>query len=246
MTTTTVQLVPARAEQADELGHLIAVAFAELKISSWLVDEPMERLHTMDGQFAMVVRHAVDHGQVTTTADASAVAVWLPVLLHHPIPQIPDYDRRLAAICGPYLDRFISLDQAMHAHHPHEPHWYLAFLAVHPCRQGHGIGSALLAAGHQLLDRDGLPAFLHAGDRHSRRLYLRHGYTDHGAPFPVGPDAPLMWPMWRDPAAHPIGVGHDLASTATPPCRQTTDHPPVDTRQRLADRRGKRPDGQRL
>lgn len=199
MNTSRVRIIPAITGQADTLGVLIATAFHDLAVSRWLVTDPGERLRAQSRQFAMLVRHALAHGDVHTTPEETAVAVWLPDADEHMVPPIQDYARRLAQICGHDLPRFQSLDQAMDDHHPDEPHWYLAFLAVHPDLQGAGVGSALLRHQHQRLDLLGAPAFLHAADRRARDLYLRHGYRAAGEPFPVGDGGPPMYPMWRDP-----------------------------------------------
>jgi len=49
--------------------------------------------------------------------------------------------------------------------HPHEPHYYLSVLGVDPGSQGRGVGSALLAPGLGLCDREGVPAYLETGRR---------------------------------------------------------------------------------
>jgi ribosomal protein S18 acetylase RimI-like enzyme len=195
MRAVTIPIMAAVPGQSEVLGRLIATAFHSLDISKWLVADRSERMHTQTGQFTLLVRHAIAHGQVHTTADMSAVAVWFP----SDVPAIPGYEADLARICGPHLHRFASLDSAMHSHAPSPPHWHLAFLAVLPARQNRGIGSSLLLHQHQRLDDMGIAAYLEAGDERSARLYRRHGYTAYGEPFPVGFGGPNMYPMWRDP-----------------------------------------------
>jgi ribosomal protein S18 acetylase RimI-like enzyme len=79
----------------------------------------------------------------------------------------------------------------------HQPHHYLAFLAVHPDAQNRGIGSALLDRHHARLDRAGLPAYLEANDPRNRDLYLRHGYRVRSV-IDL-PDGPPLRSMWRTP-----------------------------------------------
>jgi len=126
------------------------------------------------------------------------VALWLPVGETPPDPPT-GYEERLAAVTGQWLDRFQVLDAAFDKHHPAGfIHHHLAILATRPDRQGGGIGTALLHDYHARLDRDGIPAYLEAANERTRRLYLEHGYRDHGTPLHL-PDGPTMWPMVRQP-----------------------------------------------
>jgi GNAT superfamily N-acetyltransferase len=79
---------------------------------------------------------------------------------------------------------------------------HLAILAVRPGWQGQGTGTVLLGSYHQALDRDRTPAYLEASDLRTRRLYLRHGYADHGPPIELL-GGPLMYPIWRQPSPTP-------------------------------------------
>jgi ribosomal protein S18 acetylase RimI-like enzyme len=195
--TQAVLIRPGRASDIDALARSIARAFGHLPISHWLVpDDEDARIDAMAGQFRLLVGHAIDHGDVYVAGDGEGVAVWFPP---EPIPDIPDYDERLAAACGPYTARFVELDELMHKAHPARPdHAYLIFLTVDAPARNRGIGSALLEAHHRRLDTDGTPAYLDASGLLSRALYLRHGYTDNAGPY--GPDDVTgFYPMWREP-----------------------------------------------
>ena len=114
--------------------------------------------------------------------------------------QPADYAARLAEVTGQWADRFSAFDAVLDRHHPTGvAYHYLAILAVRPDRQGEGIGSALLRAYHQVLDRepDAL-AYLEAAELRSRQLYRRHGYLPSGLFYLPG-DGPAMWPMVRPP-----------------------------------------------
>lgn len=188
----------AQAAEAARLGSLIAGEFHHLDVSSWLVQDPLERKLAMAGQFEILIGHAIEHGDVFTVdspdGGPAAVAAWFRP---GEIPEIEDYDERLAVACGTHTAQFAKLDDTMHAAHPDgPPHAYLAFLAVSSEVQGKGVGSALLRTYHERLDADGTPAYLEASGLQSRRLYLRHGYVDHGAPYGVD-GGQHFWPMWR-------------------------------------------------
>lgn len=184
------------------VSQVIADAFFDLAPSRWLVPDPAARREIFPGYFRLYAEHALAHGAICTVPDRTAVALWV----HNgeePAPPPAGYAERLAALAGPWISRFRDFDAALDRHHPAgTPHSHLAILAVQPGRQRTGTGTALLNASHQVLDHDGIPAYLEAASPQTRRLYLRHGYTDHGPPVQL-PDGPLMYPMWREPTRIP-------------------------------------------
>jgi GNAT superfamily N-acetyltransferase len=195
---TPLEVGPADVADADALSQLIADAFHDLAPSRWLVPDPDARREIFPGYFRIYVEHALAEGVVHTTPDRAAAALWLPVGIHPPAPAL-DYDARLHAATSPHTSRFRLFDQALDRHHPAgTPHHHLAILAVRPDRQGQGSGTALLRAHHAILDEAGMPAYLEASSRGSRRLYLTQGYADHGLPIHLA-HGPLLHPMWRDP-----------------------------------------------
>lgn len=195
-----------RAEEADvdTLSQVIADAFFDLAPSRWLVTDPATRREIFPGYFRIFVERALAAGEAQTTVDRSAVALWLPIGAQLPAPD-PGYDQRLAAATGPWTGRFRLFDAALERRHPAgAPHHHLAVIAVRPDRQGRGTGAALLRSHHAALDSAGLPAYLEASGLRSRRLYLSHGYCDHGQPICLTAGV-LLYPMWRWPAARRDG-----------------------------------------
>jgi GNAT superfamily N-acetyltransferase len=180
----------------------IVEAFEPLEIAGWLIPDPNERERVLYANVDIHVDHAFAHGEVWSTADRSAVAVWFP-RDGAPLPEIVNYDKRLALACGPYVGRFRTLDDMFDRRHPIDPHHHLAFLAVSPYRRREGLASALLDHYHRRLDRAGIPAYLEARSPRSRALYAHHRYTDLGSPIDV-PGGPRVWPMWRAPRPAPL------------------------------------------
>lgn len=184
---------------ADRLSQVIADAFIDLPPSRWLIADPVARRDVFPGYFLMFVEHALGSGVVHTTADRSAVALWLFVGDEHDNGPA-DYEARLAALTGPWTDRFVAFDAALDRCHPAGiPHHYLAMIAVRPDRQGAGTGATLLRSYHQEIDEtDGAPAYLEASSERVRALYLRQGYASRpDAPFYLPDGGPPMWPMMR-------------------------------------------------
>lgn len=189
-----------RAESADleALSQVVADAFHDLDPSRWLIADQAVRRKVFPGYFRLYVEHAMAHGVVQTTDDRAAVALWLPDDGDEADPPA-HYDARLRAATGRWIERFLAFDQALEERHPSGVvHHHLALLAVRPDRQGRGTGTALLRSYHDFLDRDArAPAYLEASDLRTRRIYLRHGYADHGPPIRL-PGGPMMYPMWRE------------------------------------------------
>jgi GNAT superfamily N-acetyltransferase len=183
-----------------EITGVLADAMGDGLVARWLAPDAAVRREYAPAYFTIFAEHAVRYGEVYASLDAATgkligVALWFP--LTSLIPPPADYDRRLKDASGLAFDRARELDAALEAHHPMEPHHYLAFLAVHPDHQNRGTGSALLDRHHARLDAAGIPAYLEANDPRNRDLYLRHGYVSR-APVRL-PDGPQIWPMWREP-----------------------------------------------
>jgi GNAT superfamily N-acetyltransferase len=183
-----------------EITALVAEAMRDGPVARWLQPDHAVRLRVAPRYFEIFVEHAVRYGEVYATADAetgrlSGVALWFPLTAR--IPQPIDYERRLKEVAGTAFDRACRLDAAIEERHPLEPHHYLAFLAVHPNDQSHGIGSALLDRHHARLDEAGIPAYLEANHPRNRDLYVRHGYQVRSVI--ELPDGPSLWTMWRPP-----------------------------------------------
>ena len=191
-------VVPAGAADLGTLSQVIADAFHPLAPSRWLIADPAARREVFPGYFRICLEHALAAGVVHTTPGRDAAALWLPAG-PDPADEPPGYAERMAAATSPWTSRFVAFDTALQARHPAGiAHHHLALLAVRPGAQGQGTGTALLRAHHQALDRDQTPTYLEASDLRTRRIYLTHGYADHGPPIQL-PDGPLMYPMVRQP-----------------------------------------------
>jgi GNAT superfamily N-acetyltransferase len=183
-----------------EITEVLADAMRDGPVARWLTPDAAVRRENSPAYFEIFADHAVRYGEVYATVDPrsgllSGVALWFPLTALIPPPY--DYDRRLKDAAGSAFDRARDLDAALEAHHPMDPHHYLAFLAVRPELQNRGIGSALLDRHHARLDAAGIPAYLEANDPRNRDLYLRHGYVTRTVIRL--PDGPPVWSMWREP-----------------------------------------------
>ncbi|UQU61351.1 GNAT family N-acetyltransferase [Couchioplanes caeruleus] len=192
-------MTPIRSATPDEIpavGRLIAQSFDHLPQNRSLVPDENDRLPVMTEFFTFLTGSAPASGRVDVIEDAAgglaATAVWFDRTRE--MPEIDAYEQRLSALTGRWLPHFEALDEVFEKHHPEEPHWHLAFLAVHPDHQGAGLGSALMQHTHERID---VPAYLEATNEDNIRLYERHGYT-RMSPFDIRlPDDTPFFRMWR-------------------------------------------------
>jgi GNAT superfamily N-acetyltransferase len=195
---TSHQPVPAEEADVERLSEIIAESFAPLAPSLWLIPDPQVRRELFPGYFRIYVEDAMANGTVYTTEDRTGVALWITrTEAEAPHDGDAQYDARLAAATGAWIDRFRTFDAILDKNHPSGTrHDHLAILGVDPRFQHQGVGTGLLEAHHAVLDRDGVAGYLEAGDAGTRTLYLKHGYADLGEPIRLPDDTP-MYPMWR-------------------------------------------------
>ena len=190
----------ARADEIATVGHLISHSFFHLAANSYLVPSVDDRLPVMADFFTLLTENAHQYSRVDVIDQPggeglAAAAVWFDNTRDSPGPE--RYEERLKALAGDYHDRFVALDELFEKHHPEGPHWHLAFLAVHPEHQEHGLGSRLMHRTHEELDGANVPAYLEATNQNNVRLYRRHGYADMD-PFEMYlPDGTPFYRMWR-------------------------------------------------
>jgi GNAT superfamily N-acetyltransferase len=99
-------------------------------------------------------------------------------------------------LCGfGRLNRGSAMADAMEKNHPHDPHYYLAFVAVAPRLQGNGLGGAILEATLKRVDDRHSAAYLENSNPKNTRLYERCGFVTRRNISPAG--APPLLAMWR-------------------------------------------------
>jgi ribosomal protein S18 acetylase RimI-like enzyme len=171
-------------------------AFLDDPVFRWIYPDDERRAAVLSGFFELFTRAIGRHGVSHEIGDGLGAALWVP-----PGEELADdeeaFGAAVAELSPPDVDRLMTCFELLSATHPHEPCWYLNFLGVAPDHQGRGVGSALLRAGIERSERDGVPLYLEATSPQNRRLYERHGFvTTAGLLLPGGPP---LWAMWRPP-----------------------------------------------
>ena len=190
----------ASAPDAGELADFFTSAFMTDPVFDWIARPGEQRAAGLRRFFLWLLRvRAIPFGEVWMAGGGSAAAVWLP-------PGVPASPGGVIAqlrlvpmfvsLCGfPRLLRGSAMADAMEKNHPHDAHFYLAFIAVAPSLRGMGLGSAIMEATLQRVDARGAAAYLENSNPKNTPLYERHGFVRQKNIAPR--DAPPLIAMWR-------------------------------------------------
>ncbi|HWC35930.1 MAG TPA: GNAT family N-acetyltransferase [Mycobacteriales bacterium] len=189
-------------EDAKLLGDVLADAFADDPVISWLIphnaDNRDERLRLF---FTAMSRTYLRSGKPCyLSGDGMGAALWGPPgSWALDVAQMADDLDSLITAFGDRIDISTELQAQVEDLHPADPpHYYLAYLGARRSSQGHGHGSRLMAEVLATADANGVPAYLESSNARNVPLYERHGFKVVGE-FQALDDGPTIWRMWRDP-----------------------------------------------
>jgi GNAT superfamily N-acetyltransferase len=191
---------PAAPHELPAVGALLAAAFTDDPVWSWLAGRPAAWDERATAWFTAEARsHHRGPGEVLVDHELRGAALWSPPKRWRPsnlegarlaVPSIRLFGRNT-----PRALRFLL---AMEAEHPRDPgHWYLAVLGTHPDHQGRGVGAALVEAVTERCDQEGLPSYLESSKEANVAFYARLGFVAREPLELLG--GPRVWPMWREP-----------------------------------------------
>ena len=194
---------PRRATAADaaSLSRLFAAAFTTDPVFNWMARPGPRRAQVLKEFFFWLLgTRVIPFGEVWTSDDHNVCAAWLPPGTPPSPGGFLEQMRLLPLflrLCGfPRLMRGSAMADAMEKNHPHEPHYYLAFIAVAPRLQGLGLGAAMLEATVKHADALCAPAYLENSNPKNTKLYERSGFAARKNIAPPG--APPLIAMWRE------------------------------------------------
>lgn len=191
----------AETSDAAAVGRVLAGAFSDDPVFTWLFPEPDERTPKLDAFFAFLATETLVPLGATYLAGGDACAAWTPP---DPEPWSDEVGARFATTVLPVcssddLARMQVLDETMSAAHPRDSHWYLGVIGTMPPARGRGLGSRLLTHTLARVDAAALPAYLEATSERNAALYARFGFVRTGEI--AVPDGPTLIAMWREPGA---------------------------------------------
>lgn len=161
-------------EDRDRVNACMITAFANDPFIRWMFPDAKQYL----GAFPQVCTHfagrGFDHNAAYRTEDYLAAAMWLPPGVH------PD-EEALGAVMEEWLepsqqDAVFGVLEQVGEGHPEEDHWYLPSIGVDPICQGKGYGTALMARGLEVCDRDHVAAYLESTNVTNIPFYQNCGF----------------------------------------------------------------------
>lgn len=189
----TVGVRTARVEEAPVVLDILKLAFSGDPAMRWTFSRVDDYLRWQPAFMMAMAGRAFADGSAFVTEDLGAAALWLrPGASADPEVMGAVFERAIPPERG---ETGALVGEAMAAHHPAEPHWYLPLIGVDPARQGLGLGSALLKHTLRLCDGDGLAAYLESSNPKNVPFYKRHGFEITGEIKPR--DFPGLTPMLR-------------------------------------------------
>lgn len=190
-----------QAEQVEAAASTLALAFHDDPLLQILQPDEAKRPAVGRWFLGAFVRYGLPFGQVWANGDASAVAVWLPPgktdvstlgMLRVGLGALP---LKVGLRGTARIMRGMSVTEPFHKA-VDGPHWYLGMVGTRPERQGQGLGQALLAAGTDQADTEGLPCYLETGTEANLAFYSKRGFEVTGEAEAEGV---TVWAMVRQP-----------------------------------------------
>ena len=159
-------------------SHALAQAFQDDPVIRFIFPRLGPRRARSPGLFALLFDGDGSKGARITTLDGQAVTLW-----QAPGSAGLSWREKIADLVpwwratGSALGRALAYSDASDANRPAEPHWYLHVAGCAPSAQGRGYGRAVIRAGLERADRDGLPTYLETSNPGNVGYYASMGFA---------------------------------------------------------------------
>lgn len=198
-----VNVRPAHRRDIAGLSRVLAEAFDDDPVMTWMLPDPQDRAARMSRFFAAITRHHhLKGGGVEVATDNADViggaALWDPPngwqqSTVSTVTMLPSIFRAL----GRRSRVGARLDEVMDAVHPKAPHWYLSTIGTGSAARGGGYGTTLMKSRLDRCDDSGASAYLESSKESNIPYYERFGFTvTREIVVPDG--GPTLYAMWRD------------------------------------------------
>ena len=198
-----VDVSPAQRSDVRAMSVVLARAFYDDPVMSWMLPNDRSRLNSLTRTFAGLARlHFLPRAASEVgrrDGVVGAATLWDPPGRRKSsrLEELAMMPLMLWAFRS-RVPASVRVMELMEKHHPDEPHWYLMVIGSDPDVRGGGFGHALMSSRLDRCDADGAPAYLENSNPKNEAYYLRFGFEVIGEiKLPDG--GPSMWPMWRAP-----------------------------------------------
>lgn len=198
-----IEVEAAQRRDARRIGTVLARAFYDDPVTSWMLPDDRTRLKGLTRAFTGLARHHfLPRGGSEVGrrgGPVGAATLWDP-----PGQRKTSWfeELRMAPVMlwslRSRVPASVRLQEIMEEHHPEEPHWYLMLIGSDPSVRGTGLGQALMRSRLDRCDAERVPAYLENSNPKNEAYYLRFGFEVIGE-IKVPDGGPSMWPMWREP-----------------------------------------------
>jgi GNAT superfamily N-acetyltransferase len=196
-------------EQIDDASSLLARAFFDAPVWTWMLPNEAQRRELMPWYMRMSLRYGIAANETYTTAGTMrGIAMWQPPGRLDADLDDPEASAMWEALPQRMGEHGIARFNAMiETQRPvrervsgGKPVWNLPWLAVEPAIQRRGVGKALLAHTFARADAVGEPCLLDTLKQANVPYYERHGFAVVATgTLPLG--GPGFWLMLRQPGA---------------------------------------------
>jgi GNAT superfamily N-acetyltransferase len=228
----------------DAASEMLSRAFSHDPGAFIVEPDDALRLPTIRALFAPVVRWAIPFGHVSGAFDGDGRLLGVATFVPPGHDTASDAELETAGLAEAVaavpaaalrMGRMTEFLEAQHEQAISGPHWRLDFYGVEPAAQSTGIGSRLIATGHDAADAAGEPVWLETFTIENVRFYERRGYRVVVEGIVPGTAYPL-WGLIRDPRPPDPGpsgswtesantrTSHPPASASSPEPRNTANH----------------------
>ena len=163
-------------EDAPAAIGVLCAGFWEDSFLRWAAPDELARTILGHRWATAAVGMAAEHVEGLIADDASGAALWAaPGTEFWTADGRAEFFDALTTALGDRVGELTRLAPISDAH-PDEPHWYLHKIAVHPSRQGLGLGPRLVEPMLERADADGVPVYLESSNPRNRSFYHRLGF----------------------------------------------------------------------
>jgi|TARA_A100001234_G_scaffold126320_1_gene110797 GNAT superfamily N-acetyltransferase len=180
--------------KAEEVKAAITLGFTADPLIRWIFPDPQKYLRSFAVWMDEFSKPAFENGGVFADENYYGGSLWHPPGIHLDSEILAP---TFADIPEERVEHVVQFFDELGKYHPDEDHWYLAFIALDPSKQGQGLGSLILKEALKVVDEQGKIAYLESSNPKNMTLYERHGFETMGR-VEFG-DSPPAHPMIRYP-----------------------------------------------